>query len=122
MTWCRSRKATTAGTNSHRCLASFQTHFELQGLIAATVSSSEHGLMKPHPSIFTAALDLMHVKPAEAIMVGDSLRHDVDGALRVGMRAALIHRSDDEHPQARELADRGVPVLRTLRELMPLLD
>ena len=30
-------------SNSHRCLASFQSHFELQGLIAATVSSSDHG-------------------------------------------------------------------------------
>ena len=36
-------------SNSHRCLAAFQSHFELEGLIAATLSSSEHGLMKPHP-------------------------------------------------------------------------
>src|SRR5207302_1657529 len=34
-------------SNSHRCLASFQSHFELEGLIAAAVSSSEHGFMKP---------------------------------------------------------------------------
>ena len=43
-------------SNSHRCLASFQTHFDLQGLFAVTVSSVEHGYMKPHPSIFEAAL------------------------------------------------------------------
>ncbi len=49
-------------SNSHRCLASFQSHFELQGLIAAAVSSSEHGLMKPHPSIFQrGAADLSDV-------------------------------------------------------------
>ena len=53
-------------SNSHRCLASFQSHFELQGLIAAAVSSSEHGFMKPHPSIFKAALGLVGVPPAEA--------------------------------------------------------
>jgi HAD superfamily hydrolase (TIGR01549 family) len=58
-------------SNSHRCLASFQTHFELQGLISATVSSSNHGMMKPHPSIFRAALELMDVPPADAMMVGD---------------------------------------------------
>ena len=34
------------------------------GLIAAAVSSSEHGLMKPHPSIFRAALDLMGIDAA----------------------------------------------------------
>src|SRR5581483_3952795 len=41
-------------SNSHRCLASFQSHFELQDVISATVSSSDHGFMKPHPSIFSA--------------------------------------------------------------------
>ena len=55
-------------SNSHRCLASFQQHFELQGLITAAVSSSEHGYMKPHPSIFEAALTLAGV---EAQRVGD---------------------------------------------------
>jgi len=109
-------------SNSHRCLASFQTHFELQGLITATVSSSEHGLMKPHPSIFMAALALMDVDAADALMVGDSVRHDVEGALRVGMRAALVHRADRPHPMERELAGRGVPVLRSLRELTQLMD
>src|SRR6266508_2151120 len=74
-------------SNTHRCLASFQSHFELQGLISATVSSSEHGLMKPHPSIFAATLPLLDVTPAEAVMVGDSVRQDIEGALRVGMRA-----------------------------------
>lgn len=43
-------------SNSHRCLVSFQQHFELDGLIAAAVSSSEHGYLKPHPSIFESVL------------------------------------------------------------------
>src|SRR5471032_3075402 len=91
-------------SNSHRCLASFQSHFELQGLIAATVSSSEHGLMKPHPSIFAAALHLVDVPAAAAVMVGDSVRQDVEGALGAGLRAVLMHRGDDEHPRQRELS------------------
>ena len=81
-------------SNTHRCLASFQSHFELQGLVSATVSSSDHGFMKPHPSIFTAALQLLDVTPADAVMVGDSLTHDVEGALNVGMRAVLLNRGD----------------------------
>ena len=108
-------------SNSHRCLASFQSHFELQGLIAATVSSSEHGFMKPHPSIFAAALQLVDVPAAEAMMVGDSARHDVEGALNAGLRAVLLHRGEDEHPRARELRLRGVPVVRSLTELSGLL-
>ena len=108
-------------SNSHRCLASFQSHFELQGLIAATVSSSAHGLMKPHPSIFAAALRLVDVQAAAAVMVGDSVRQDVEGALGAGLRAVLLHRGDDEHPRARELSSRGVPVIRSLTELPDLV-
>ena len=105
-------------SNTHRCLASFQSHFELQGLISATVSSSEHGFMKPHPSIFSAALQLVNVAPAEAVMVGDSLRHDVEGAIRAGMRGVLLHRGDRPIARADDLT---VPVIRSLRELPGLL-
>ena len=79
-------------SNSHRPLASFQSHFELDGLISVTVSSSDHGFMKPHPSIFRAALELMGVTADAAVMVGDSLSQDVAGARRTGMRGILIAR------------------------------
>jgi putative hydrolase of the HAD superfamily len=106
-------------SNTHRCLASFQSHFELQGLISATVSSSDHGLMKPHPSIFTAALQLLDVAPAEAVMVGDSVRQDVEGALGVGMRAILLNRGDAAAPAVAK--DHHVPTIRSLRELPNLI-
>jgi len=102
-------------SNSHRCLASFQQHFELDGLIDGAVSSSAHGYLKPHASIFEAALKLLDVPPAESVMVGDSLAHDVRGALAVGMRGVLVNRSTDPAPDA------GVPVIRSLMELPPLL-
>ena len=103
-------------SNSHRCLASFQQHFELQGLITAAVSSSEHGYLKPHPSIFEAALKLAGVDAAESVMVGDSLPHDIAGAQRVGMRGVLVHRAGTP-PDCRS----GVPVVRDLSELHALL-
>jgi putative hydrolase of the HAD superfamily len=102
-------------SNSHRCLSSFQQHFELDGLIAAAVSSSEHGYMKPHPSIFEAAMTLAGVTAAESVMVGDSLSHDIDGARRVGMRGILVHRSDDPAPVT------DVPVIRSMGELLEIL-
>jgi HAD superfamily hydrolase (TIGR01549 family) len=108
-------------SNSHRCLASFQSHFELQGMVTAAVSSSEHGFMKPDVSIFTAALQLVDVQADEALMVGDSVQQDVEGALRAGMRAVLLHRGDTPHPRERELADRRVPVIRSLTELPNLV-
>jgi putative hydrolase of the HAD superfamily len=105
-------------SNTQRCLTSFQSHFELQGLIAATVSSFEHGYMKPHPSIFSAALERLNARPDEAVMVGDSIRQDIEGALRVGMRAVLVHRGETPPARASEL---GVPVIKSLSELPPLL-
>ena len=106
-------------SNTHRCLASFQSHFELQGLISATVSSSEHGFMKPHPSIFSSALQLRGRRAAEAVMVGDSVRQDIEGALESGMRAMLLHRGDTAAPAV--VGDHRVPVIRSLRELPDLV-
>ena len=111
-------------SNSHRCLASFGSHFALGGLISAAVSSSEHGYMKPHPSIFEAALRLVGVPPKDAVMVGDSLRHDIEGAVHVGMRGVLVRRSADIGPgRATSPAVMGpeVPVIRSLTELPALL-
>jgi len=111
-------------SNSHRSLASFESHFALEGLIAAAVSSAEHGYMKPHPSIFAAALRRAGVRACDALMVGDSLRHDVIGALNAGMHAVLLDRSASA-ADARPLHDRAsapdVPVIASLHELLPLL-
>jgi len=103
-------------SNSHRCLASFQQHFELEGLIAAAVSSSEHGFLKPHPSIFKAALTLAGVEAEQSVMVGDSVSHDIEGARRVGMRGVLVHRADTSLD-----APPDVPIIRDLSELPALL-
>jgi putative hydrolase of the HAD superfamily len=100
-------------SNTHRCLASFQSHFELDGLISAAVSSSEHGYMKPHRTIFEAGLKLVGVDdPVDAVMVGDSLLHDIEGARRAGMRAVLVSRSGPVDPPADD-----VPVITTLADL-----
>ena len=98
-------------SNTHRCLSTFQRHFELEGLIDGALSSSEHGYMKPHPSIFEAGLKLFDVAASQAVMVGDSLAADVQGAIGVGMRGVLVHRSTEPAPDA------GVPVIRSLMEL-----
>jgi HAD superfamily hydrolase (TIGR01549 family) len=113
-------------SNTHRCLASFQEHFELDGLITAAISSSEHGYNKPHPSIFRTALRLLQAMPEEAVMVGDNLKQDVEGALGVGMRAVLVRRSGAAHPSAAPRGELGgplpdVPVIRSLHDLPALL-
>lgn len=102
-------------SNSHRKLDEFVEHFQLRGLVAATLSSAEHGYCKPHPSIFEAALSRAGVEARASLMVGDSLTHDVHGARSVGMRGVLLHRADGPLP------DVEVPVIRNLTDLPPLL-
>jgi len=102
-------------SNSHRCLQSFQAHFALDGLLSAAVSSSALGFMKPDPRIFQAALSQVGVDAGHAVMVGDSLTHDVDGALASGMRGVLLARRGT--PVCRD----DVPVITSLRDLPSIL-
>jgi HAD superfamily hydrolase (TIGR01662 family) len=106
-------------SNTQRSLTAFQSHFALEGLFAVAISSFDHGYMKPHRSIFEAALRQVAADPHEAVMVGDSLPADIAGARGLGMRAVLLSRTgDDRHAQA---CPEDVPVIRSLRELPALL-
>jgi putative hydrolase of the HAD superfamily len=51
-----------------------------------------HGKTKPHETIFRRMLELLEVVAGDAVMVGDTVEDDVDGALAVGMRAVLVDR------------------------------
>jgi HAD superfamily hydrolase (TIGR01662 family) len=102
-------------SNSHRSLEELQSHFELGAVVCAAVSSAQHGYLKPHPSIFQAALQRAGVRAEASVMVGDSLVHDVEGARGVGMRPVLLHRNGDTPPKV------DVPIIRSLAELPALL-
>jgi putative hydrolase of the HAD superfamily len=77
-------------SNSARDVREFANHHGLD--VDAGISSFHHGRSKPHASIFRAVLDLIEVQPAEAVMVGDTIADDIDGALALGMRAILVDR------------------------------
>jgi FMN phosphatase YigB (HAD superfamily) len=65
-------------SNSSRDLGEFDVHHNLR----RTPSSPRpaHGKTKPHESIFRAILGLLDVAPDEAVMVGDTIDDDVEGA------------------------------------------
>ena len=54
--------------------------------------SGEVGAGKPDPRIFAAALDSLSAKPAEAVMVGNSLKRDIAPAQQLGMTAVWVNR------------------------------
>ncbi|MGE3597935.1 MAG: HAD family hydrolase [Dehalococcoidia bacterium] len=80
------------GLVSNRWYGSDRLQGELQtcglGTIFHSVTvSSDAGWLKPHPEIFYAALGALGADVAETVMVGDSVRDDIAGAKRLGMRA-----------------------------------
>ena len=77
-------------SNTSRDLDAFVAHHGLD--VDGWVSSGVHGKVKPSPTIFRAALELLGVDAAAAAMVGDSPDDDIEGALALGMRAFLIDR------------------------------
>ncbi len=98
-------------SNASRDVRDFALHHGLE--VDAGISSFHHGHTKPHASIFRAVLDLLEVEPVEAVMVGDTIADDVEGALALGMRAILLDREGTK-------AD-FEPRIERLSELPPLL-
>ena len=101
-------------SNGIRDLTEFVAHHRLD--VDAIVDSRTHGRVKPHPTIFQRALDLVGVTAGSAVMVGDSLEEDVEGARALGMRAILVDRADRHPDVAGRLTDLyGLPAALGLR-------
>jgi HAD superfamily hydrolase (TIGR01662 family) len=62
----------------------------LADLFEFVIDSHDVGVAKPDPQIFEAALERMGVDPAQAWYVGDSVFHDVNGALAASMAKAVL--------------------------------
>jgi len=86
-------------SNTSRDLGAFVRHFGLE--VDAWIASGSYGKVKPSPLIFAAALELVGVEAGDAVMVGDSVEDDVEGARAAGMRAVLVDRAG-RHPDAPE--------------------
>jgi len=82
-------------------------------------ASARIGFEKPHPRIFEWALNQADVPAGAVIHVGDHVDADVEGARAVGIDAILIDRVG-RYPA--DAVPDGVPVIRSLAELIPIVD
>lgn len=98
-------------SNSARDLDDFAAHHGLD--VDAVLTSATHGKTKPHETIFRRMLELLGVDAVEALMVGDTLEADIDGARAVGMHAVLVDR-DNRFPEEPGRIDSLVPLLRLI--------
>ena len=91
------------------------------GLFDSTVFSCSVGLRKPDPAIYRLALDELGVDPADAMFVGDGANDELAGADRVGMRAVLILRADQDEPHWEE-ARGWQPRITSIPEVLDLVE
>jgi len=89
-------------SNGQRDLDEFTVHHAL--VVDVAVGSKSHGRVKPHASIFQAAIRALDVRPDEVAMVGDSYEDDIEGARALGIRAILLDR-DRLRPDAPDRID-----------------
>jgi HAD superfamily hydrolase (TIGR01549 family) len=91
---------------------------ELRHLVDVLVISEEAGMAKPDPRIFHLALARAGCRADQAVMVGDSWRVDILGALAAGIRPVWLNRGGLPSPDPRVAEIRALapaaPVLRLL--------
>lgn len=88
------------------------------------LASGSVGVAKPDPALYRIALGRAGVAAGEGLMVGDSLRADVEGARSAGMDGVLLVRSEGDAPDhrvPRVEVPAGVRVIASLEELPALL-
>lgn len=89
----------------------------LLDLLEVQIFSDEHGVPKPHPRIFQAALGPLGVAPDHALHVGDLRRTDVAGARGAGMRTVRLRDHHDDRsdlPEADVVADSHAHLVEVL--------
>ena len=72
--------------------------YKLESLFDVILPSYEAGLIKPDPRFFELMIKQLGLSKSQAIMFGDSLKDDIEGAENAGIRAVLIDRKN-RHPE-----------------------
>ena len=83
-------------------------------------TSAACGYRKPHPHIFEEALNNLGLFPEQCVMVGDTLKADIEGANKMGIYSVWINLRVNK--QTKTLVDiRPRAVIQALSELPDLL-
>ncbi len=114
-------------TNASHPMSHRDRELELTGIFdhfpRCRLSAADVGWLKPHQTIFEAALNLLGIDGTEAVFVGDNLHADVGGAQGVGMRG--VWRVNSVEQEMQQIAEYDIVpdgTISTLYELPPMLD
>jgi len=97
-------------SNADGKIANVLTFCGICDCFLSVTDSGNVGHEKPHPAIFSAALEAMKIDAEKALYVGDLYSVDYVGATKSGMKAVLMDVSG-------AYRERGLPRVETLEEL-----
>jgi len=80
-------------------------------------ASKKGGFRKPNPAIFLNALKAMDIRAPQGVMVGDSWKNDVSGAMKCGMKTVWVYRLNAKKMSRRKVGKQTVVVVRSIRQL-----
>lgn len=86
---------------------------EMDPWIDHLVTSEEAGVEKPHPFIYTLALNKLGLKPEECLMIGDSYKKDCVGAQAMGIDS-IYYKGDLE----KQDPGKGIYVLSNFHDIL----
>jgi HAD superfamily hydrolase (TIGR01509 family) len=91
-----------SNVSSHEVALGILRKVGLRKYFQLVITSALTGIRKPDPAIFLYALMQLKLRPTQAVHVGDSEKHDVEGGSIAGLRTVLISRGLN---QEKTLAD-----------------
>jgi HAD superfamily hydrolase (TIGR01509 family) len=88
----------------------FRQEFAEEAATRPQFLSFQTGLLKPDLEFFLHALRVADVRPADAVMVGDTYKNDIRPAIELGMRTVwVLHRPDKERAALVQVLNGAAP-------------
>lgn len=89
--------------------------------MAVVVESAKVGVRKPSPEIYSMAVERLGLKPAEIIVIGDSMANDIIPATSIGCWAIWLKGEGWNASQPTDPLPEGVVTINKLDDLLPIL-
>lgn len=91
---------------------------DIDEYIDLVVTSEEIGREKPGAAMFATPLTELDRRPSEAVMVGNSVRNDVEGGNAVGLDTVLFNADPDRELAGHERPDHRIEEFAALQEVV----
>jgi FMN phosphatase YigB (HAD superfamily) len=93
--------------------------YKIIDFLDARITSGDVGYLKPHPQIYKHMLEMLDIRPDQAVFVGDRPQNDIAGANAVGLTSVLM-----APPHLERELDGVVPdhTIANLSQLLPILE